>query len=162
MKSKFRFWAYLLGLLMIVFSVMLVGVLSGSALNKNIPFGFFLIACLFFLFVWIWMFFGELRTKAISFNVEHRSFIVKPYLGLGTAKKYDLDDIAGFKTSILSSKSGSYEYLYLLAGGKRIVKLSEFYHSNYIQIKKYLIAINIKNLGMERFSYREELKDTFR
>jgi hypothetical protein len=161
MRSKFKYTAYLVGLLAIVFSFLLIGVFSRNALNPNMPLGFFLIACMFFLFVWIWIFFGEVRTKAIAVNLEYDSLTVKRYLGLGIPKVYNLDKITGFKVSILSSRSGSYEYLYLIVGDRKIVKLSEFYHSNYKGLKSYIIAMEIKNLGFERFSNRQELKDIF-
>ncbi|WP_295720885.1 hypothetical protein [Mucilaginibacter sp.] len=161
MKSKFRFTAYLLSLLGTGFTVMVLMVLSGNALNPTISLIPFILFCSFFAFLWIWLIFGELRTKAISIEIEDRTFVIKRYLGLGTSRRFDLDDISGFKTSILSSKSGSYEYLYLMVGVKKVAKLSMFYHSNYKELKRYIVSMNIKNIGFERFSNRQELKDIF-
>jgi hypothetical protein len=151
----------LLGFLGPLSTVLVVMVLSGKVLNSTmslIPFIFF---SSFFVFVWVWLIFGELRTKTISIEIKGRTFVIKRYLGLGTSRRFDLGDISGFKTSILSSKSGSYEYLYLMVGSKKIAKLSEFYHSNYKELKRYIVSMDIKNAGFEPFSNRQEFKDIF-
>lgn len=161
MKSKFRFTAYLSALLGILVTIFVVMVLSGNALNPTMSFTPFILFCSFFVFVWIWLVFGEIRSQTISIKMDGRSFVIKRYLGLGTSRCFDLSDITGFKTSILSSKSGNYEYLYLMLGTKKIAKLSEFYHSNYKELKRYIVSRNIKNAGFEPFSYRQEFKDIF-
>ena len=107
------------------------------------------------------MFFGELRTKIITIDIEYDKVRVKKYGGLGISKEYQIDDISGFKISILRSKNGVYEYLYLIADNKKIAKISEYYHGNYKELKKNLIAARIPRLGIERFSNRQELRDTF-
>ncbi|TFF34099.1 hypothetical protein [Mucilaginibacter psychrotolerans] len=161
MKSEFKFWAYLLMILSMVFTVLTVMVVSGNALNPTIPLVAFLVACLFFLFTWTWFFFGELRTKVIAVEIKSDEITVKRYLGLSFKKTFPIDAFDGYKTSILSSKSGSYEYLYLIADGKRVIKLSEFYHKNYKDLKRIIINKRFKNLRFESFSYLNELRDIF-
>jgi hypothetical protein len=161
MKSKFRFTAYLLSFLGTVFTVLVVMALSGNAFNPTMSLIPFMLFCSFFVFIWIWLIFGELRTKTVRIEIEDRTFLVKRYLGLGTSRHFDLDDISGFKTSILSSNTGTYEYLYLMVGTRKIAKLSEFYHSNYKELKRYIVSMDIKNIGFERFSNRQEFKDIF-
>jgi len=43
----------------------------------------------------------------------------------------------------------------------KIAKLSGFYHSNYQELKQYIVSRNIKNVGFESFSNLQELKDVF-
>jgi hypothetical protein len=162
MKSKYRFWAYILIFLTLGFSVILIMEISGKMLNPNMPIGFFIIFTLFFLYVWIWLVFGELRTKVIyvDFKVD-RSLVVKRYFGLGPSKIYYLEDFQGYKTSILSSGSGSYEYIYLIIENRKIIKISEYYHSNYKELKKYIISQNLKYLGFENYGLIKELKEMF-
>ena len=80
---------------------------------------------------------------------------------MGFANTYQIDEISGFKTSILSAKGTCYEYLYLMIGEKKIAKISDFYHGNYKELKRYIISKGIKNMGVVWFSNRQELKDIF-
>lgn len=140
---------------------MVLMAVSGKVFNPDISFGAFLVACLFFLFVWFWIVFGEMRTKVIWVAVDESTIVIRRFIGLGPRQFYDFAEIDGFKTLILSSSSGSYEYLYLMRNGKKIIKLSEFYHSNYKDLKRELSLHKCKNLGFEVFSYTNELKEIF-
>ncbi|WP_185289354.1 hypothetical protein [Chryseobacterium lactis] len=104
--------------------------------------------------------FGEIKTKFISVEITQNEIIVKRFLGL-QKKKYLLSEIEGLKYSIISSKGGTYEYLYLYKNGNKIVKISQFYHRNYDEVKKFT-KTKFKNLGYESFSYRDELKEIFK
>jgi len=161
MRSKFKFTAYLLGLGCVLFTAIMVNCLFNIILNPRGELWVVLLACIFFAGIWTWVVIGELRTRVISVRIENEHFIIKRFLGLGISRRFDLSDISGFKTSILSSKSGSYEYLYLMVGTKKIAKLSEFYHSNYKELKRYIVSMNIKNIGFEPFSNRQEFNDIF-
>lgn len=161
MKSRFRYWAYFLAFLALGFSVILIMELTGNILNPTMPIGFFLVFTLFFIYVWIWLVFGELRTKIIYIDFAYSSFTIKRFLGLSASKSYYFDTFDGYKTSILFSQSGSYEYLYLMIGNKKIIKLSEFYHSNYKELKQFVINQNIKYLGFESYSFIKEFKEIF-
>ena len=44
---------------------------------------------------------------------------------------------------------------------KKIIKISEFYHKNYLQLKNK-IQENFKSLGYEHFSLLDEFKEIFR
>jgi hypothetical protein len=161
MKSKFRFWAYFVTFNAVFFSIILFLTLSHKVFNPTMPLIFFLFFSLFFVYVWIWLIFGELRSKIISIDIEYNSFNIKRYLGLGISKTYYFDQLDGYKTSILSSRSGSYEYLYLMIGKRKIAKLSEYYHKNYHELKRAIFSQNIKNLGFESYSFIREVKEIF-
>lgn len=158
MKSKFRYTAYTVALVSILLLIILIIFLrervdSGVALWKTF------LSATFFLFLWIWMPFGELRTKIVTVDIDYDKIRIRKYLGLGISKECQIDDISGFKISVLRSKGGVYEYLYLMVGNKKIAKISEYYHKNYRDLKRFLIAAGIPNLGIERFSNRQELRD---
>lgn len=160
MKSKLRFTAYLLAIGCFFLTIIPIGLLFERVAKPDFS-AVLILLMLFFVFIWIWLIFGELRTKTVSVSFDEDRIIVRGYLGLGKFKVYHLSDISGFKTSVLSSRGGSYEYLYLMVGNKKIAKLSAFYHSNYKQVKGYLVSMNIKFIGVEYFSNRQELKDIF-
>lgn len=112
------------------------------------------------IFSFIVLFFGEIRTKYISVEIKKDEIIEKRFFGLQT-KSYLFSEIEGWKYSHLSSKGGTYEYLYLYKDNHKIIKISQFYHLNYTDVKNY-IESKFKYLGYEKFSYLDELKETFR
>ena len=121
--------------------------------------GFFSI---FFIYFLSYLIFGELRTKAIKVVIKDDGTITKRnFMGLAPKTIWNLADFNGFKTSVLSSKNGRYEYLYLIIDGKKVIKISEFYHSNYKQLKSTLIQLGVKNLGVEWWSFLQETKEIF-
>lgn len=112
------------------------------------------------IFSFIITFFGEIKTKLIAVEFKKDEIIVKRFLGLQT-KSYKFSEIEGWKYSHLTSKGGTYEYVYLYQDGHKIIKISQFYHRNYDEVKRY-IEKKIKYLGYEYFSYIDELKEMFR
>ena len=114
----------------------------------------------FLIFAWIWVSFGELRTKAVKVYIDEGGVTVSTYLGLGRKRVYSFSQFDGLETALLLSKYDTYEYLYLIENGKKVIKLSQFYHSNYDELKKGL-SIKVPNLGQKRFSYIQEIKEIF-
>ena len=115
---------------------------------------------LFLTFTLAWLFFGEFRSKMIKVVIGSDFLIVKKYGGLSTGKRYSYSNIDGFKISILRSATTDNEYLYLIQANKKIAKISDFYHKNYRALKGEL-KTKLKDLGIEKFSYVQELKETF-
>lgn len=124
------------------------------------PMSMVLICAGIFVFFWIWIFFGELRTKAITVSLNSNHITVRRYFGLGRKKVFHLTDFDGYRTSTLSSEYQTFEFLYLLAGKRKVVKLSEFYHKNYPDLKSAFSG-KLKNLGNEKFSLIREVKEIF-
>ena len=104
--------------------------------------------------------FGEVRTKFIIFELTKTEIVIKQFYGLRKIriKKTDLE---GWKYSHLTSKGGTYEYLYLYKDNEKIAKISEFYHQNYFKIKNTIQA-EFKYLGYENFSMIDEFKELFK
>jgi uncharacterized integral membrane protein len=152
MKSRFKYSAYLVAFATILFAIILLTLFVQNINSNKFPLVPLSFISAFFVFIWTWMFFGELRTKVIYIEIRADHIKVKRYLGFGFSKIFYLEDITGFKISILPSKAGSYEYLYLMVGDRKIAKLSEFYHSNYKELKSCMISLGIKRLGTEVFS----------
>jgi hypothetical protein len=161
LKSRFRFWALLIvGVLCVLSSILLLFFILWIAdVTSN-----FSIMVLFAIgllsFIWIWLFLGELRTKAVAVKFEDEFVRIKRFMGLVSASVFELKEFDGYKTCLLPSRSGFYEYLYLMKDGKKLVKLSEFYHFNYSELKKF-VTKEVSFLGKENFSYSSELKEIF-
>lgn len=107
-----------------------------------------------------WLFFGELRIKAVKIKIENETISLKMFLGFGKERKYELKEFDGYKISILPSEYQEFEYLYLLIDQKKVIKISQFYHSNYAEIKQG-ISRNTKNLGKLDFNIFSEIKEIF-
>ncbi len=113
-----------------------------------------------FALVSIWLIFGELRTKVVKIEIDEKGISLSNYCGLGTKKVYTFSDFDGFETTLLPSKYNTYESLYLISNGKKVIKLSEYYHSNYADLKATL-AKSLQYLGQKRFSLTREIKEIF-
>lgn len=162
MKSHFRGWAYFVAFYALLFTCILLLCIIGDVFyNTIMPAYFYFIISFFVIFVWIWVIFGELRQKVISVEVGYDHVVIKRYMSLGSPKTFYFNEIDGFKTSDLPSRGAVYEYLYIMAGGKKIAKMSQFYHKNYTDIKEMLISEKVKNLGYEEYSANRELKEIF-
>lgn len=136
-KSKFKVWVFIPIILLFFVTVLLYQIVYGIFIPTEYDtpiFIYFLIIVL--VYVWIWI------------------------LGLGLEKAFDLSEFDGFITCQLPSRGETYEYLYLIKNGKKEVKLSEFYHRNYLQLKNR-ITKTVHFLGDQPFSMLEEIKEIF-
>ncbi|MEO6851291.1 MAG: hypothetical protein ABI166_11695 [Mucilaginibacter sp.] len=162
MKSKFSGWAYFLAFYASIFTgLLLLCFLADVIWNNIMPAYFYFIISGAVIFVWTWVVFGELRNKVISIEIGYNSITIKRYLGLGPSKVYYFEQLDGYKTSILASRAVEYEYLYIMAGDKKIAKLSEYYHKNYKELKEMLTNEKFKDLGFEDYNSTREIKEIF-
>ena len=81
-------------------------------------------------------------------------------MGLGKESKFHFKQLDGYRISILPNEYQDFEYLYLIIEGRKVIKLSQFYHSNYLEIKRMLIS-KTKNLGILNFNLLDEFKEIF-
>ena len=159
-ESKFKFWSLfaiissLLLLVVLIYTICKLGIVN-LPLYASVP--------IFILLILIvaWLLFGEIRTKIVKVTIEGDTITVKNFLGLGVEKKYDFKEFEGYKISVLPSEYHEFEYLYLLLSRKKVIKISESYHNNYSELKQAIVR-KTKNLGIENFSFLEEIKDLFK
>lgn len=162
-ESKFQKQALLIPFLTIGFGliVIIIGYNDVSMFKPNTPIIFIILFSTIFTFLFIKLFWGELRKKTIKIFIEHQSISKKGFLGLGPLIKYEISNISGYKTSILNSKGVNYEYLYLFSNNKKVIIISEFYHLNYKELKTNIINKGIKNFGVEESSFVKETLEIF-
>jgi len=125
--------------------------------DSMLPFVFIM---LLIIFIFVWLVWGEMRTKILKVGIEKDRIGVTNFQGLGNLKIVLFSEIDGFKTCVLPSEYKDYEYLYLIKNGQKIIKLSEFYHKNYAELKNE-ISKKCKNLGIEKFSLGRVIKELF-
>ena len=78
------------------------------------------------LFSFLYLFFGEVRTKIIIVDFKNKEIIVKRFLGL-KIDNFKFSKIEGWKYSMLISNGGFYEYLYLIdSNNKKSLKFLNF------------------------------------
>ena len=156
MKTKLTFKSFTIFFVIICCTYLLYFIIPFTTKNL-LP----LIFIIFFLILCdIWLIFGEMRTKFITVKFENKEIQIKRFFGL-INQQIRFSEITGWKYSKLSSNSKTYEYIYLYQNNEKAVKISEYYHKNYYEVKKY-IAENFKDLGYEKFSMSDELKEVFR
>ena len=161
-RSKFRLWAFLPATMAILLTGLLYFIFSKGVFNSiaNPPTAVYVFAGVF-LIILTWLVFGELRTKVISVTIDNDLITSANFLGLGSKQKFVLTEFEGFTTSLLPSNGGTYEYLYLLKDNKKVIKLSEFYHKNYFELKQVLTK-RVKFLGDKPFNMLTEIKEIYR
>ncbi|MFB0494583.1 hypothetical protein ABID99_000820 [Mucilaginibacter sp. OAE612] len=94
----------------------------------------------------------QLNHKAHKIIINDSSIIRVRCFGFGLKKVYKISDIEGFLTYAVSYKKNAGEYLYLISGNERIVKLSTYYHQNYQELKLSLVQHQIRNLANEHWT----------
>lgn len=154
-------------MLVVVLTAALVSVCICLLINYKIPVDngelvFMVFGALFFLWMLCQMFFNELRTKAIKVTISSKKIEKISFIGVGLKKEYYYNSLEGYKISTVPSKGKDYEYLYLMIGSTKVVKLSEFYHTNYHELKTFLINKHIYYLGNEKYSVFVDSKEMFK
>ena len=161
LASAFHSRAYLSLALLLLVSGLLLFLLAQFRDSTQAATAVNSLTLVFLALVWIWLFFGELRTKAVQVTLEGNALVLVSFFGLGPRQVFSVSGFDGTQTSLLPTAYDTYEYLYLLQNGKKKVKLSQFYHKNYNALKEKLVAV----VGMPQqhaFSLREEFADIFR
>ena len=162
MKTRFKFKGFFPAIL----SLVLIGIMINFSL-EILTNSFYqrkpwvsLILLVFLIITFIWLVFGEVKNKFVVVNFEQTKISVKKFGGIFPKVEFHDSEVEGWKYSILNSRGGNYEYLYLYRGGKKIAKISEFYHQNYSEIKQH-VKSKYKDLGFEQFSYLTEFREFF-
>ena len=152
--SKFKFLPILLASYISILPVMLI------YLCYNSPYATMTLPILFLFFILV--FWGTVfRTRAHRVTIDQQCVVVKRYFGIGKSESYALNSLDGFVSLFESGKLGVSENLFILQKGKRVVCISEFYHSNYGELKKILIE-RLINFGVNDYDVKEEWSNLFK
>jgi len=162
LKTKFNFWTFFIFIPVVLFSVVVmkmgIDLISDFfTANKIIV---RIIVLVFFVSTLVWLLFGELRNKFILVRFSDQGISIAKLGGLLGTKSFENKDIDYWKYSKLGNYLGLDEFLYLYSNGKKIAKISEFYHKNYNEVKEY-VSKRISSEGYESFNYLDELKEVF-
>ncbi|REC54915.1 MULTISPECIES: hypothetical protein [Chryseobacterium] len=162
MKTKFTFKALLVYILSIAFLYLFILIIPRIFIEGDYSMPLFpkIFLPSIITFSFIMLVFGEIRTKCITLIIEKNEITVKRFFGIFT-KSYKISEIEGWKYSHLTGKGGTYEYTYLYKNNNKIIKISQFHHRNYFQVKNHIQG-KFKYLGYEKFSYIHEFKEIFK
>jgi hypothetical protein len=155
-RSEFTLWVLFILLLAIVVFALLFVVGRNYLEKGQAPMGWVILYPIGLSIVFLWLLFVEIRKRAIVVVLKGDEIFVSDWLGFKSSKTYHANEISGFETVNMSSRYRTYEYLFLIKGGVRIACISEYYHSNYADIKAK-ISETVFNLGERRFSFLKEL-----
>lgn len=112
------------------------------------------------IFLGCMMIFGELRRRVLKVTIDKETITVRRYMGWGKEELHFLNTFDGYQLTHLQSRYGSYEYLYLIRDGKRVIKLSDFYHKNFEELKS-AIAAKVKYNGWLEYNFAREIRQFF-
>ena len=161
MSSKFSYWIILVGLIATIvvgFGITIVYKYEHDVKASTVFNIFFII---WYLFLASFIILGELRTKCIKITLNFDYLERAGFFGFGLNSRYYYSQFEGYSLSDLYSKGKAYEFLYLIKDGKKIVKISEYYHSNYFELKKFIIQKDIVFLGKIKWSFFREFRENF-
>lgn len=158
LKSKFTIWAYLLFIALPIMIYCLKDVYYNVWFSRIDLFPT-IFASIFFPFL-ILLLFSELNTKVILIKISDDKITITKLFGLRPSVTYDISSLDGYKSAAEPSKMGPIRYTYLYKDNKRIAKISQLYHKNYLQLRKHLKP-QLKNLGTIPSSYLRSFFDIF-
>ncbi len=119
-----------------------------------------LIAFVHLLVMWMVVCWGEFRLRALQISLTETHIEVKPFFGLGTMQVYNYESISGFETMLQPALPLPYECLIVSNGAKELVRISQFYFSNYTVLKK-IVTEKCKDQGMKRFTLKRAFTEIF-
>jgi hypothetical protein len=161
-RSRFRFQALLPMIFLLPFAIgFIAGVLLMNWGSETMAIVIYIFIIVFLSLVLAWAVFDEVRTKAIKVIIGKNQISVRGYFGFGSETTYFLSDFDRFITSQVPTKYRTFEYLYLLKDNKRLIKLSEYYHKNYEELKQ-AISEEVDYSGDQPFRMSQEVKEMFR
>jgi hypothetical protein len=144
-SSKFKFFPiFLIGFISFPPLLVLYVTFNSTESDRTGPVVLLLLVVLFWMTV--------LRTRANKVSIDGEFLRVRCYFGLGKTKGYDCNQLDGFITVFESGRMGVSENLFILEKGKRVGCVSDFYHSNFDQLK-VVLKERTNDLG-ERKKYR--------
>lgn len=141
---------------LVVMPFMLISQINSVFTSKEA--GYIVIFLLLFALLFILL---SIYSKAIRIDFNSQGILVKRFLGLFPSVSYDYNKLDGFYTSKVNSKLGTFNELHIMSGKKKIAKLTDFYHSNYISLLSETEK-HIENLGYINSGLFSEIKDLIR
>lgn len=83
--------------------------------------------------------FYQLKNNIIYIKFIDNEIIIRKYFGLGRQNSYFIEELDGYYTKLKESKGEIYEIIILIKSNKNVVNISQFYISNYIELKHHII-----------------------
>jgi hypothetical protein len=95
----------------------------------------------------IMLLWGHQGSKVAMIEFDDEKVRTTSFYGLGVTRVLFIKDLAGYNTNIIRSRRGrEYEQLYLYLESRRVVRLSQFHHVNYFEMKEAFIRLWVKKL----------------
>jgi len=144
MTSKFKYTAYISVLyLVVVLAVIFWHVSTFKSIFMTMHSGkiVYIIAGIGALSLY-----NSFRNKIVKVSFDDYNLTVRRYFGLGKPHNYFLNDVTGYFTSSVLGRYSRHNYIYIMAGTKKVAKISAQYHSNFNEISPY-IKRNLAYLG---------------
>lgn len=110
--------------------------------------------------IWLVMVWGELRLKTHRIYFKSNSIEVRSFFGLGKKQTYAYDTISGCTISLQPAYPFPYECITLISNQKDVLRISQFYFRNYLEMKLLLID-TFKDYKITKFSLRKSILEIF-
>lgn len=111
--------------------------------------------------IWLVMVWGELRLKTHRIYFKANSIEVRSFFGLGKKQTYAYDTICEYTISLQPAYPFPYECITLISNQKDVLRISQFYFRNYLEMK-LLIIDKFKEYKVRKFSLRKSILEIFK
>lgn len=102
----------------------------------------------------------EMKFKWNAIEINDKELIVKPFLGLGPARRINFSEVTGFNRSWEPSKTSDGLAIYIYVDNKRAIEISDAYCKNFQEVYDEL-KIKIRELGDEDFKIFKNVFNAF-
>jgi hypothetical protein len=157
MKSKFNFRVYLIPFLIIIFFGLGIIALIDALLkndfdnDKNQ-----ILQGILFIIAFGLILLHQVKTKLTTIIFSTNNVEITDWFKKRSIIKFN--EINGFELRTVKGKYKNYEYIYILKNDQRVATISQTYHENYSDLKRFVVE-NFKNLGVSKFGFLSEIKE---
>ena len=157
MKSKFSFRVYLIPFLIIIFFGLGIIALIDALLkndfdnDKNQ-----ILQGILFIIAFGLIILHQVKTKLTTIIFSTNNVEITDWFKKRSIIKFN--EINGFELRTVKGKYKNYEYIYILKNDQRVATISQTYHENYSDLKRFVVE-NFKNLGVSKFGFLSEIKE---
>lgn len=103
------------------------------------------------------MVWGELRRKALCVRFKEHVVETQTFFGFGKKQVYPYELFKGYHIGLLPALPKPYEQLIMVVGERQVFAVSEFYLSNYAELKTF-ISEHFAYLGVKKYNQAEEFR----
>jgi hypothetical protein len=161
-SSKFRIFRIIPIVLVSITLLIFFFAKKSPAFSEHFPLIVRIFMILFGVYLLCILVIGELRTRIIKVKIYDNFLSKAGFIGLGIKSVIYYKDVDGYSLGSQSIRGGRvFETFNLIRGKYKVLKLSEYYHANYREMKDAVVKAGVKDLGLSDRNFIREAIEIF-